>query len=296
MLYRQLPKQTQNKKMLKDSNDANRSVIGLGGQKRRAQNKLALDTEQDVKIEDRLDERQEIMKVETFPSQACTLRWIIHSRKEPCSERWDTFDPSMSSNIQSFKNDSWSPVIMSHRSMISSSFCIGGDDATDHAKTLYGVAYSSLIVKSKSEYPQDQSVFIEGITLFPPGEEWIGRALYCCGIQLKTSTEKRLKQFTLSSIGTHHSICTSIFNRLNLDREVTEDKHLIAAVDVLFSDLLDPSSDAQEQMGGTIDHNLSVLLENLDVKTGATPVNQPILVNDNQPPRLSSKKEKKETY
>jgi hypothetical protein len=296
MLYRQLPQPTLKGKILKDANNANHVAVGRGSGSSKKQTKkkaAALDPiEQDIEMEDGLDERQEIMKVETFPSQAWTSRWVIYSNKETCPEICDVFDTSILSKVESLSNDAWSSVIMSNRSMIASSCCIGGDDGSvDDNQPLYGVAYSSLIVKNKSEFPQGQKVYIEGISLFPPGEEWIGRALYCCGMRLNNSTEKRLKQIKLSSIGTHHSICTSIFNRLILDRDVTEDKHLIAAVDFLFSDLLlDPSSETQQQVSADIDHILSELLENLDLATPTTLLNQPI-----SPLSKKGKQGKKET-
>jgi hypothetical protein len=111
-------------------------------------------------------------------------------------------------------------------------------------ETLYGVAYTSMIVGKQSEM-----VVAGGITLLPPGWHWIVLALSCIGVNTSVilETERAKERMERSNSSTESncvfseddiSSCRIVSDYLMElpNRRIGPDEFLIKAINYLFTD------------------------------------------------------------
>jgi hypothetical protein len=183
--------------------------------------------------------------VETFTQKPLVVPWKIAAGKWTVCSRMDYLDESAPVDEQlvyDLQGD-WNGVLMSTRSIISSS-C---HDLHSSQSVLYGVAYSAITVMGNQQSAENANsqVFAEGVTLFPLGEEWMRRALFCLGKRLHAMDEHLLEELSETSaaeesVVSYREMCTFVRHLIvtGQERGIEEDPFLIQAIDLLFADFL----------------------------------------------------------
>jgi HrpA-like RNA helicase len=253
MMYRQLP-ETDSTTDAKDEKEIVRPrKVVIGSAQWRAQKSAAKAMTEAAKPTENVEQSsapmpKPVYEVEQYSRKPVLSAWKIMSGKWVSDKKNDADNNDEVVNVSSvplsrfFAVGKWDDVVMSTRSVVSTS-CHGPfPHQPPPCPVLFGVAYSAVTLGS-NVVEKLNNVIVEGVTIFPVGSDWIDRALFCMGKCLNQDFEMNLDNNPSVGCMSHHQMCRFIQRlvSMGMDHSIDYDGMLIHAVDLLFADYLTPS-------------------------------------------------------
>lgn len=181
------------------------------------------------------------MKMVVSPWKITAGKWVASRDDDDVEEEGEEDDEYDGTSRLFDLHGKWDNVMMSSRSLVASS-CHGPFPHQDSiCPNLFGVAYSAITLSNGGG--GGGQVMVEGVTIFPVGDEWIRRALFCIGKRLEARADVQLDAdedaeapFDVS----RRAMCTFIRSLVyaGMSRTIAVDELLIQAVDLLFANFI----------------------------------------------------------